>query len=206
MKANCLLFFLICLFSCNQKQSSSQKLCNDFYALNKSNSFEGLFDVYIGGRTKSIYDGSVNQYELVFTHIGIFDVDSNTFITVPVFGMKSSLAEKQKAFDLCDQNVKSFLLRKLDTSENELFESYVDYIKRILNAYNTIKVPAYHNNKNVILEASRPTLGKFIIFHLDTRCKCYYVKDQNSLNEYWSAYFKKINNIGPHWYYVGNPQ
>lgn len=199
------LFFLsmIIFISCNNMpKKDSSKLCTEFYQLNKGKSFDYLFDVTIGtSRVQSIYDENLNKYDLMFKTIGIYDVEAMGYVTVPIFNSRVSESEFDSTFQNFNQQTKDLLSVKLGFgSQKKLFTSYIDFIDRTLEQYYKIETPKWYSGKNVIVEGN-PTLGKFITFTLNDKCNCYYLKDPNSLSQYWFEYFKKLNKLDSNWFY-----
>jgi len=201
-----ILVIMMFISSCEQKEIDADKLCKEFYQLNMGKNFDGLYDVLIANsRVRSVYDESVDQYDYFFPIISVYDFKSENFITIPVFKKGANLAEKDSIFKRCDQRTKAFLSDKLKaTSEKDLLAAYIQYVDSIYIKYYNIKTPKWHSSKNVIVEG-HPRTGKFITFTLKTLtkiCKCYFVSDKSSLNEYWSTHFssmKKLDDKG--WYY-----
>ena len=194
--------FALFLLGCSQKQMDTNRLCKEFYQLNKGKDFDGLFDVSIGsGRVTSIYDESTNQYDLIFKAIAVFDTTSKSYVTLPVFKREASLSEKDSVFKSIKPEVINFLIHKLSvTSEAGLFDSYVKYVGGVYEKYYSIATPKFFSYKNIVLEGN-PQVGKFVTFELTENIKIYYVADSNSLTEYWTKHFSKLNKLDSNWFY-----
>lgn len=194
--------FVMFLLGCSQKQMDTNKLCKEFYQLNKGKDFDGLFDVSIGsGRVSSVFDESTNQYDLIFKSIAVFDTTSKDYIILPVFKREGTLAEKDSVFKSIKPEVKNFLMRKLSvTHEAGLFDSYVEYVDKVYEKYYSITTPKFFSYKNIVLEGN-PRVGKFVTFELTEKIKIYYVADSNSLTQYWIKHFSKLNKLDSNWFY-----
>ena len=205
MNALLIIIILILNYNCNQSKIDSTKLANEFYELNKDKNFDELFDVSIGGgRINSVYIDSINQYELFFKTIALYDIKSDGYITIPFF-IDTTNETKDSIFKNLDNQTKIFLFDKFGaTSEMDLFNSYFKYLNKVIVQYNQIETPKWYSYKNVATMGNS-RLGRFIIFSLNTPNKivrCYYIKDFNSLSKYWSNYFKEINKLENNkWYW-----
>lgn len=185
---------------CSQKEIASNKLCDEFYQLNKSRDFEGLFDVNIGsGRVMNVYDESANRYDLIFNTIAVFDTVSNEYFILPVFKKGASQVQKDSAFNKVPSESRSFLIRKLGTTSEELFDNYVLYVNKVYDKYYSIKAPKSYSGKNVPLQGN-PSLGKFIKFTLNDKVNIYYVADASTLNDYWSKRFNSVHRLDEDWF------
>ena len=197
--------FVILILSCNQKSIDENKLCYEFYQLNKTKSFQAFSDVVIGkGRVRNVYDKSSNQYELNIYTIGVYSRERNGYVSLPVFKIGATFSEKASVFNSCNQQTKKILSEKLNiTAKDQLLYSYIEYINILLNSYYKIETPSWYNSKNVVVEGN-PTLGKFITFTLNKNSKCYYLEDKRTLNPYWSKYFNGLKKLDSNWYYETN--
>lgn len=193
---------VVFMSSCSQKEMDPHKLSKEFYQLNKGKDLDGLFDVSIGsGRVTSVYDESLNQYDLIFNTIAVFDTTSKNYVTLPVFKREASLTEKDSVFRRIKPEVKDFMIHKLAvTSEAGLFDSYVEYVGMVYEKYYNIATPKFFGYKNIVL-GGNPRIGKFITFELTEKVKVYYMADPNSLTEYWTKHFSKLNKLDDNWFY-----
>jgi len=192
----------IVLSSCSQKKVCNERLCIRFIELNKGKNFDGLYDVAVGGRrVNCIYDESSNRYEIVFIVIDVYDYKSDEFFMLPLFKRDATMTEMDSAFNKVCQVAKIFLSEKYDiSSETEIFDSYIDYVKMFYVKYDNIEVPKDLGSTNVLIEG-HPRTGKFITFFLREECIVYYLADSSTLNEYWKKYFKKLNKLDDKWYF-----
>ncbi len=194
--------FMVFLSSCTSKEIDPYVLCREFYQLNKNKNFTGLFDVTIGvRRVGQVFSDSLNQYELVFNTIEVFDPITQNHKTLPVFKRGTSLAEKDSIFRRIQPDTKNFLMTRLEvSSEVFLFDSYVTFVDTIYKNYYNVVTPKSYSLKNVVLEG-HPSGGKFISFPLMEGVDIYYLEDPNSLTEYWKTYFGKLDKFDDYWFY-----
>ena len=192
----------VLISSCSQKEINPYSICKEFYQLNKSKDFDGLFDVSIGvDRVRSVYNDSLKKYDLIFNTIEVFDSVSQNYIMLPVYKRGASLAKKDSLFKKIRPEVKKFLTSKLAvTSSSMLFDSYVKYVDKLFQKYYSISTPESNSHTNVVLEG-HPPIGRFITFPLDEGVNIYYVGDTNSLTAYWTKYFSELNKFDDNWFY-----
>lgn len=188
--------------SCAKKETDSNKLCQSFYRLNEAKHFDALYDVKIGySRTKSIYDKFLRRNRIIFMDFDVYDNDTEEYVSMPIFVKNATLIQKKAAFDRISKNAKNLLKKKFGKStSNSMLSIYVTYINDIWNCYDQIETPKELWSENIQIEGN-PSLGKFITFTLNTKSRCFYVKDETSLTQYWLKFFKQSGKFDDHWYY-----
>lgn len=199
------IYFSSVFIGCNSVERNSTSLCKEFYSLNNKKMFNELYNVVIGkGRVSSVYNATFKQYDLIFKYIDVFDSANSEFVTLPILDHWESISEFDSIFRTFSPQEKDFLLNKFgNISQKELFISYSKYVRNILKTYYQIETPKWFSSRNVVIDGN-PLLGKFITFTLSNNCKCYFLENPNTLNPYWSNYFKKLNKLDAHWYFETN--
>jgi hypothetical protein len=186
---------------CCRRTISDKELGYEFYKLNRTNHFDGLYNIMLDSRFDSYYDDKTKQNILLFDHLFVYDRNSNKYLYLPIFQVNSSLVEKKRSFQRCNSETREFLFKELKGTKPELLPVlYNKYIDSLLLMYSTIKTPVFHNNKNVRI-IGNPSLGNFIEFELNNKVSCFYLKDRSGLTTYWAAFFNRGRKLDEHWYY-----
>ncbi|MDW3195488.1 MAG: hypothetical protein R8G66_24135 [Cytophagales bacterium] len=112
---------------------------------------EFFFDKAIGcERVKAIYNKEIRQADLVFNRICVFDLDTNQYMSMPIFLSSDSPLKKDSAFQNTSAWNKRYLSEKYGTTDLDSVAFYYRQTVELFHLhYSELSIPKELGYSNI---------------------------------------------------------
>jgi len=188
------------LLSCSHSSpyKNAEKLCTDFYKINKENKYDILYDIYMGDRIGIDYNKN-NDIHVTFN--GVRFQNNYCFIFDSLASIKQ---QKQIFITKVSSETKAMLMKwyKLDTNDVDTFKVYQRTVLKFYKEYNQIKIPKEIPYRNILIYSNfKDPCIKFLLYVNHTDEKHYwglvvyhFSNDSLLLKQYWLNRIEKIKS------------